>query len=910
MPELVLKQTGEAIQVAPENLSRALASGLYEDPGAGATAQVSTAQGVVDVPVEQLGTFQQYGDPLASTEQSAALEREAYVDRRFGGPLAAAATFVEQGLNEATFGASGFLGEQALGEEYGEAFRGRAEANPTAAAIGGAAGVLAPALASGGTGLAAKVLSKTGAGAAARVGEGIVAKAAGRGAVAETAAAMAGYGVEGALLGSGHVLAETVLHDKELSAEAFLAGAEEGMLWGGAAGGAGSLLSRGTKAAKGLLDDSLAKQASLKELEAAQKAAAKADAQAQKELARAKIRQERSLNQRAMEELRTEGRLKVVEARNAGRAEVAQIGADTRLAVADKGLEKALAQAEAKAAVARAKVTEISERVAVEQERTARAQLLMDGRLELADKYTSGWRRAADSRESVAASKLEAAAIGADSRTRSALADAIVRSGRSDAGVLVEELIPKAMRSPRAAQAARAEIVTQAARLTATTDDLVRKADELIAINPAVAPEIAAAREAAVQSAPAVAAWSQRATAGADNFAEGFTTIRQAEQAQHDLAQVLRGHVDEVTGAAIDQATAGMDQAVAKTDEIVTDAISRQVDAATGSGRGTAGTGSVTDSAAVADLLLSGAGMPNTDDIPVVGPVLGAYLKFRAVHGAIGKLGIRLPGPVGRIAQIGAGVQNRASDVVQAIVVRAPAAAKVVERASPSLTMTLGRPLWESPEGGRDEAPAVKGDPLRLYRQRVDELDRAIGDPEGTRRKIVDSIPAPPSVANAIADAKMRQLEYLHSQVPADPRPPTIRPREPRPNLAEARRLGEQIYACERPVEAIKDVLDGNLSPLAANAVKAVFPRLFQAMQEQLVEKLAEAGADVSFDRLCRAALVFDVPLSTQTSPEYIAARQAEYAAAKQATQATPTGGAQLRLSQLEEPGAARRAMR
>lgn len=68
MPVLVLKQTGEPITVAPENLARALASGLYEQPAAGTQAQISTPAGLADVPVENLGQYQQsYGDPLAST---------------------------------------------------------------------------------------------------------------------------------------------------------------------------------------------------------------------------------------------------------------------------------------------------------------------------------------------------------------------------------------------------------------------------------------------------------------------------------------------------------------------------------------------------------------------------------------------------------------------------------------------------------------------------------------------------------------------------------------------------------------------------------------------------------------------------------------------------------------------------
>jgi hypothetical protein len=942
VPDLVLKETGEVVTVAPANLARALASGLYQAPEAGATTQVASEQGLLDVPVDQAPGFQAaFGDRAATPGEVGQLEREAYLENRHGGALSAVGTFVEQAANEATFGATGFLGEQVLGEDYREGMEQRAELHDTAATAGGIAGLVGTAIASGGTGFAAKVAGKTGAGGAARLAEAIVAKGAGKGLAAETATAIAGYGVEGALLGSGHVLAETVLHDKELSAEAFLAGAKEGAFWGGAGGGAGSLLSRGTRWGKSKLDDVMEKRQSVTELAAAEKAALKDADLAAKEASKLRLQNQRHLNQSAMEELRQKGRLDLVDARGSakkeaieytaeqklkleeyrlsGKKELAEIGAESRLKLAELGsetklkiadtqLEKALAQADAKAAVARARANELSERLAVEQERTARAKLVMDGRLELADTYTSGWRRAADSREAVAASKLEAAAIGADARTRVGLAEALTKSGRSDAGMLIEEMIPARLRSPKAVQAARAEVATAAQRLAMGTDDLVRQADELMAVNPAAGADLRALREAAAETTPALGSWSEKAIAGADDFADGFPTIRRAEEAQHDLAQALKMHLDEagMPSQHLDAATKGMDDAVGKTDDIMTDAMAKQVKAAAGSATEPGA------AAGVADMLLSTAGLPNTEDIPVVGPLMGAYLKMRAAAGALGKFGIRLPGPVGKIASIGATVQNKASEVVQAIVTHAPAAAKVVERAAPSITATMSRPLWEPVGDDKPDAKPVKGDPFRLYKKRLEELDRALDDPDATRQQIIDSIPAPPLVAQAIADTKMRQLEYLASIVDHDPRAPTALQSKGAPvSMAKVKALAEAKRACEDPVGSVKDIVEGRASPKAAEAIKAVFPRLFQQMQEELLEKLAVLETPLPYAKLLRTALVFDIPINQQTTPRYAADRQAEYVAAREAAkQPTPSGGPQLRLSNQEELGMNRRAMR
>ncbi len=294
----------------------------------------------------------------------------------------------------------------------------------------------------------------------------------------------------------------------------------------------------------------------------------------------------------------------------------------------------------------------------------------------------------------------------------------------------------------------------------------------------------------------------------------------------------------------------------------------------------------------------------------MVGPVLGAYLKFRAAHGALGKFGIRLPGPVGRIAQIGTQVQTKATEVVTAIVTHAPAAAKVVERSAPSLASTLSRPIWEPLEAKEKDAPGGKHDPLKLYKKRIEELDRAMGDPDGTRQKIMDSIPAPPTVAAAIADKEMAKLGYLHKLVSTDPRAPTAVGKPASANRVEVQRFAEAKRAVENPVESVKDFIDGLVGPAVVEAVREVFPRLYQSMQEQLVDALTEADVPVAFGRLVRAAMVFDIPLTNPTTPRYGFDRQAEYAEAKAAQQQPNPGGGQLRLSKQEELGSNRRAMR
>lgn len=930
MPDLVLKETGAVVTVAPANLARALASGLYDAPDEGAVTQVSTEAGLVDVPIEQAGQYTANTGALDATPaQVAGLERQGYLEDEHGGVASAIGTGIEQFANEATFGAAGFLGEQILGEGYREGMEGRAELHDTAATIGGLGGAILPAIASGGTSAGAKALSALPSGLVGKLGARITALGAEAGVIGKAAASAAGGSIEGALLSSGHVMAEAVLHDKDLSAEAFVAGAKEGALWGGIGGGAASLIGSGARAATRKVDDLIAKDAELVSATKAAKESKKAAEKAERRLEQVK-KDELSFQRKVdLENLKQKGRIELVDAKGSAKVEAIEAAGEVKKSVA-------LAKAEADVIVARAEHAKVSEKLALEQERTARAKFQGEASIKRAEIWTGGNLAINKSKEVQRGIAKETAEIAGNARMRTGLAESRVAATTDDAARFVEditpdnlmrqvdeltegyrpsgaseirEVVPARALTKAADKVRRAEVATAVTRHAAVTDDVIRQADEVMASIPGASDSLAPLRQAADEARKAAADLGEQIAGGLDDGGEGLATVRRAEETQFDLVQGLKSELDAagVPSQHLDGVMADMNGAVQKVDDVIEDGIAKNVEAANGN---QSGGGGLADKLAVAEIMLNAAGLPNAEDIPVIGPVLSAYLRLRAFAPG-GRTLVRFPGAVGRVAGIAASTQNRASEVVQAIVKHTPAATRAVEKTAPSLTSTLSRPLWEpvGDDDDRDAKPA-KGDPLRLYRKRLEELDRALGDPDDTRKRILDSIPAPPTVANAIADREMRKLEYLQSLVTLDPRAPTLRPRPIQANHVEMQRFGEAKYALEAPVEAIKHVIDGLMSPRAAEAVRAVFPRLFQSMQEELIEAVTESDAVIPQDRLIRASLVFpDVPLDTTTRPEYGAARQAEYAQAKAAPTPAPSGGAQLKLSQNEELGG-RRAMR
>ena len=174
----------------------------------------------------------------------------------------------EGALETSTLGLGTAAATALGGEEYRQHAKERAEAHPTARAVGQVAGAVVPGLLSGGEGTLGSLARATPAGALSRASgalEGAIAGGLERagvggaeggllGAMANRGAALGAQGaLEGAAYGVGGTLAQSALEDTDWTAERALAGMGDGALYGlatGAALGAGSAaISRAGRAA-------------------------------------------------------------------------------------------------------------------------------------------------------------------------------------------------------------------------------------------------------------------------------------------------------------------------------------------------------------------------------------------------------------------------------------------------------------------------------------------------------------------------------------------------------------------------------------------------------------------------------------------------------------------------------------
>ena len=184
-------------------------------------------------------------DYVLSDSEKAQLLEDARLEKKYGGkPIQ---TAIESGLGAATFGATTYL--QSL-QEGPETLRKRREYNPEAEMVGEIAGTVLPTIASGGTSLLAKGATKAGAGILAAEKAGKLTEKAisklvqqagkkklARSVLEKAVSKGAGLGVEGAIIGTGELIEESVLGNQEFNAQNLAAFSGTGALLGGAAGG-------------------------------------------------------------------------------------------------------------------------------------------------------------------------------------------------------------------------------------------------------------------------------------------------------------------------------------------------------------------------------------------------------------------------------------------------------------------------------------------------------------------------------------------------------------------------------------------------------------------------------------------------------------------------------------------------
>lgn len=277
-------------------------------------------------------------------------------------------------------------------------------------------------------------------------------------------------------------------------------------------------------------------------------------------------------------------------------------------------------------------------------------------------------------------------------------------------------------------------------------------------------------------------------------------------------------------------------------------------------------------------------GLPKPSDLPVIGPLLGVYLKFRALKAVAGRMTGRVAATGdAKAAALAARTKERmalAVDHMLGLVERtAPAVRNVAVRGGGAAAAILAKRIIDD---GEPDAPDGASE-REVAAVRIRELSNAVANPDlilaRVRQELHDV--TDPDLIAAAEQQQLRTIQHLHDVAPKGPPPNPYRQRPWAPSTVEAVKFARRLFVVDDPEAALHEpTVD------AVDTLRAIYPKLFGMLQSRVLERAGDLKAPIPQATRFRMSTLFDVPLDPLMNPETIATIQT---APSSTSPATPT---------------------
>lgn len=271
--------------------------------------------------------------------------------------------------------------------------------------------------------------------------------------------------------------------------------------------------------------------------------------------------------------------------------------------------------------------------------------------------------------------------------------------------------------------------------------------------------------------------------------------------------------------------------------------------------------------------------MPDVDKIPVIGPIVGAYLKLRAGMTVLGKAGFRVP--FSGEARIAAGAAATRDRVAQSVDRLLGVSAKAARAARP----VVAAQAWRVPDAlsavlydtGDEKRRKASQDPQQLLQQRTQEVLAAQANPAGVKATVRQQLRdvRDPDVIAAVYEVAQRKLDYLAKHAPVAPPPNPLSRSTWRASPAEVERFARRVRAANDPVTVLDDVATGRVTPEGAETLREVYPQIYAEARKRLIEQSTSLERSLPHATIVRLSVLFDAPLVSSLEPLNLAAIQA-----------------------------------
>ena len=259
---------------------------------------------------------------------------------------------------------------------------------------------------------------------------------------------------------------------------------------------------------------------------------------------------------------------------------------------------------------------------------------------------------------------------------------------------------------------------------------------------------------------------------------------------------------------------------------------------------------------------------------PVLGAGVGAVAYAASNPSKMVRMVSRLDGAKERVKDW---INKSAKDALSSKA--SPRLARVRERMA-SATATARRSGKVIARGGQSLARGYARPALaERYTERFDRL-RADSSEKKHDQVAANIRSFAPGISAMAAQTASRADAFLQSKIPVGALPSnTLQPHLTRPRVSDAEMAKFLRYAraVDEPLTVIEDLADGALTREGVEAVRAVYPSLFSAMQSAVMTAVTESTEALAYDKRVQIGLLLDVPTDPSLAPGAIVALQSAY---------------------------------
>jgi hypothetical protein len=167
--------------------------------------------------------------------------------------------------------------------------------------------------------------------------------------------------------------------------------------------------------------------------------------------------------------------------------------------------------------------------------------------------------------------------------------------------------------------------------------------------------------------------------------------------------------------------------------------------------------------------------------------------------------------------------------------------------------------------------------------RRIRELQELQGNPARLEAFIDDQL-APLRAHNQdlgyqVSDSLKARIGFIASKAPALSPPDPFTGWQAEPSKAELSEWARYIEAAEKgPVQLLEELQSGDLAKETVEAVKELYPGLFEKVQEMIIERALDAQKPMAYRDRLNLGQLFEVPIEPTAAPEIMYATQEMYA--------------------------------